>query len=127
MSYHLTVSGDNQYLVCRISGAIDAVVARDFCIALDALGLETNIRCYLTDVRNAHNNLGYGENFHFVNSDMTAMGIRRGTRVATLIRPDDKTHQFLETLTHNAGYNMRVFHEEAAAVAWLTAGSCPGQ
>lgn len=127
MSYQLTVSEDNQYLVCRITGAIDAAVASDFCMALDALGLETNIRCYLTDVRDAHNTLGYGENFHFVNQDMAAMGIRRGTRVATLIRRDDKTHQFLETLTHNAGYNMRIFHEEADAVAWLTAGSCSGR
>lgn len=127
MSYQLTVSEDNQYLICRITGAIDAGVARDFCMALDALGLEKNIRCYLTDVRNAHNVLGYGENFHFVNSDMAAMGIRRGTRVATLIRRDDRTHQFLETLNHNAGYNMRVFHEETDAVLWLTAGFRPGR
>ncbi len=125
MSYQLNVSEDKQYLVCRITGAIDAVVARNFCIALDTLGHETNIRCYLTDVREAYNTLGYGENFHFVNQDMAAMGIRRGTRVATITRRDDKTHKFLETLNHNAGYNMRVFHEEADAVAWLTAGSRP--
>lgn len=123
MTYKITVSEDNLYLVCRITGAIDGDVARDFSVALDALGLERNIRCYLTDVRNAHNTLSYGENFHFVNQDMAAMGIRRGTRVATLIRRDDKVHQFLETLTHNAGYNMRIFHDETDAVAWLTAGA----
>jgi hypothetical protein len=50
---------------------------------------------------------------------MGELNLDRAARVAILVRPDDISHNFVETVSRNAGYNVRVFRERKAAIDWL--------
>jgi hypothetical protein len=40
-------------------------------------------------------------------------------RPAILVDPHDNSHDFVDTFTQNAGYGVRVFDDEAAAIVWI--------
>jgi hypothetical protein len=120
MNYTVTPSGNGEYLVCRVSGKITAELARAFTMELDRQSHALNIKCFLTDVRNASNALSILENYDFAYQEMTDMNLQRDVRAAILVAPANHTHDFVETVERNAGYNVRLFRDEAKAIAWLS-------
>ena len=50
---------------------------------------------------------------------MKRLDLQRDVRSAILVDSGDHSHDFVETVTQNAGYVVRVFDDEAAAIAWL--------
>lgn len=119
MSHHVYISEDRTYIICKVTSDVTAEVARDFNMEVEALSRKTHIKRYLIDVRTVKNVLGTGENFNFTYKSMRAMEVQRDTRVATLVGLKDSSHHFVETLARNAGYNMRIFRDEVAAIKWL--------
>jgi SpoIIAA-like len=120
MSYTVAPSENGVYLVCRVNGEITAEIARAFTEELDRQSRALNIKRFLNDVRNASNVLSTFENYNFAYHEMAQMKLQRDVRSAILVRPEDTSHDFVETVTQNAGYNVRVFRDEAAAIAWLS-------
>jgi hypothetical protein len=59
------------------------------------------------------------DNYEFARKETTAFGFPTKSRSAFLVRPDDKSHDFINTAFYNAGYVTRMFSDEAAAIAWL--------
>jgi hypothetical protein len=49
--------------------------------------------------------------------------LERDNRAAILVDPTDRSHDFVEVVSRNAGYNVRVFIEEERAIAWLEEAS----
>ena len=47
------------------------------------------------------------------------LGFKPHSRSAIVVDPEDKTHDFFETCTMNAGYNWRVFSDADLASQWL--------
>lgn len=119
MDYRISVSDDGRYLICRVQGRITRPTALAFTRELDRLSRERGIKRFLTDVREASNDLGVLHNYLFANEVMPELELQRDVRSAILTRPDDKTHDFVETALRNAGYPVRLFRDEAAAIAWL--------
>ena len=50
---------------------------------------------------------------------MGDLNFARSAHVAILVSPDDRSHDFIETVNRNAGYNVRVFRDADAAISWL--------
>ena len=123
MSYSVTLSEDGQYIICRITGAVTAELARESSKELNRMCLEHNIKRVLTDVRDVPNTLNISQNYEYAYKDMAQLGLQRDVRAAILAAPGDKTHDFVETVAQNAGYGVRVFHAEDAALAWLYEGT----
>jgi len=119
MSYNIALSKNGKHLVCRVVGPITTDIAYEFTKALDRASHDLNIKRFLTDVREAPNMSGTLKNFNFAYADMENLHLQKDARSAILAGPADKTHDFIETASQSAGYNVRVFHDEAAALAWL--------
>jgi hypothetical protein len=120
MYYTVTISENGKYLICYVSGQITAELARAFTEDMDRQSRALNIKRVLNDVRNASNILSTVENYNFAYHDMAQMNLQRDMRSAILVSPEDTTHEFVETVTKNAGYNVRVFRDETVAIAWLS-------
>ncbi len=51
--------------------------------------------------------------------DVKLFGLNRNSRIAILVDLNDKSHNFIETVLRNAGYNCRIFFNEDAVVKWF--------
>ena len=122
MGHEISIAGSGVYLICRVTEPITMDVARAFTAALDAASRAHGIKRFLVDVRAAPNVASVLQNYRFANVDMSEMALQRDVRSATLVAPDDHSHDFVETVSQNAGYGVRLFRDEAAAVAWLEEG-----
>ncbi len=119
MSYTLTISENGRYIICRVTGPMTVEVAQAFGRDMDRVSRTQNIKRFLTDVRKAPNTSSASQNYGFAYQDMKDMKFQRDVRSAILADPADTTHDFLETAAYNAGYTVRVFHDEDSAIAWL--------
>ena len=119
MSFKVTLSEDGTYVICKITGPLTAEIARESMIELDRMCRAHNIKRVLNDVREVSNVLNVTRNYEFAYKDMVELGIQRDVFGAILTAPEDSSHDFVETVARNAGYNVRVFRDENAAVNWL--------
>lgn len=119
MSYTIGLSQDGQYIVCRVKGRMTVDIARASAKEIDRLSRATKIKRFLNDVRDAPNVLGTLENYDYAYRDMRELDLQRDVRSAILADPADRSHDFVETVAQNAGYNVRVFYDEDTAIAWL--------
>jgi hypothetical protein len=119
MSYAIALSENGKYIVCRMAGPMTVEIARESAKELDRLSRSTGIKRFLNDVRNAPNVSDVLANYDFAYRDMNGLNLQRDVRSAILADPADRTHDFFETVAKNAGFNVRIFHDENAAIAWL--------
>ena len=121
MNYTLGISKNGRYLICRVNSLVTLEVAREFTMALDQLSRDRRVKRFLVDVRGAPNVANPFQNYGFANKDMAGLDLQRDVRSAILVDPADHSHDFVETVTQNAGYGVRKFTDEGAAIAWLEA------
>lgn len=119
MSYEISISATRTYLLVRVTKPMTRSLARQIALDMKAQSTKHNLKAYLYDVRDSRNCEGIGSNYEFVYRDMADMGFGRDVRAAILAQADDQTHDFIETLCRNAGYDVRLFREGAPAIAWL--------
>ena len=119
MSYTITISENGQYIICLVTGPITVEIVREFAREIDSLSRAKNIKRLLTDVREAPNISSIYQNYEYAYQDMKNLKLQRDIRSAILAKPADTTHDFVETVVRNAGYNVRIFHDKSAAIAWL--------
>jgi recombination DNA repair RAD52 pathway protein len=119
MSYQVEIAKNGRYLICRVSRPVTTDLARQFSMAMDQVSRAHNIKRFLVDVRGAPNVATVFQNYEYANKDMGSLDLQRDVRSAILVDCDDHSHDFVETVTQNAGYVVRVFDDESAAIAWL--------
>ncbi|MFH1851544.1 MAG: hypothetical protein ABIA75_04300 [Candidatus Neomarinimicrobiota bacterium] len=102
-----------------VSTPISYTVQREFAREAIRLAQQNNLTRYLVDVTRVFNQASFAELYNFAYSDMKILDLDKTTRVAILTAPDDISHNFIETVFLNAGYNCQRFTEEAAALDWL--------
>lgn len=119
MNIETTITASRRYLVCRANVPITAEVARQIAAETEKLSDESGIQSRLIDVRNRPNISSVSSNYDLAYNDLDHLEIKRNSRVAVLVSPEDKTHDFALLAIRNAGFNVRKFTEEAAAIAWL--------
>lgn len=119
MAYRISISENGKYIICRVIGAMTMKTAQAFGKEMLKLARTKDIKRYLTDVREAPNISTTYDNYKFAYEEMDKLGLQRAHRSAILINPDDSSHNFVETTLKNSGFNVRIFHDEDAAIAWL--------
>ena len=119
MPQTLTPSDDGAFIIQKITGPIDRLSAMRYNLEAHELGRELGINRFLSDVTESTNSEGETEDFRFANQDMKHEGIDRRARIAFLVAPDDHSHDFIETVTVNAGFNVKLFRNREDAEAFL--------
>lgn len=120
MDFAIDVSEDGRYVVVRVQGDITRERAQEFARQALERAKARGIGRFLYDLRGARNVEDPADNYFFAYQDLGRIGRRRDDRSALLVAPEDRSHDFVETIIKNAGYNTRLFREEAAALWWLT-------
>ena len=120
MPRHLEVSPDGTYIVLTIKGDIDRKLAMRYNMEAHALGKQLDIKCYLVDATESRNIETTFDNYSFAYDDMaSAPEIDRSARVALLVSPGDHSHDFVETVSRNAGLDVTLFIDRRLAEAHL--------
>ena len=120
MDYTITHSIDGMFIMLKVKGNITRRTAMQLNLEAHALGKQLQVRRYLVDVTEAKNTGTTSENYGFAYSDMQKLeGIDKGARVATLVDPNDHSHDFMETVARNAGLNVRIFKDLDQAKRFL--------
>ena len=120
MKPEIYIAEDGKYIVCRVKQNIEVQLAKEFSKQVDKLSREHGIKKFLFDVRGAPNVESASKNYSFAYDDMADMGLQKDALSAVLADPEDRSHDFIETVARNAGYNVRLFSNEQEAIAWLT-------
>lgn len=120
MECSIAVSEDRNYIVLTVVGDFTAGEFMTCIVEAHTLGMERGIHCYLVDATRARNVDSAFGNYKFAYHDMKATaGIDPQARVAGLISPDDHSHDFVETVSANAGMFLKLFTELDAARDYL--------
>lgn len=119
MEFETSVADSRKYLICRAFGPITVEIAHRMAHAMNDLATQTGIDGRLMDVRQATNLMSVMSNYDLAYKDMDEWKIDRSVKVASLVNPDEPSQDFVHNAIRNAGFNLRVFTDEAAAVAWL--------
>lgn len=125
MDFEVSLAGSGRYVLIKV--LVPMTSATGVRCGNDAvrLGLEKKVDSYLFDLRKSINVQSVVDNYEFAHKEIADFGFPKSSRSAFLVRPDDKSHDFINTAFYNAGYVTRLFTDEAAAIAWLEEETAP--
>jgi len=86
---------------------------------MTSLAEMTTIARFLIDVRQAPYRGTVTSQYNLAYEKMDEIGYRRQWRTAILTATRDESHDFLQMAAENAGYTVRLFENETAALSWL--------
>ncbi len=120
MEYTIRLSTDKTYILILILGDITRTSMLNTILEAHARGRELNVHRYLVDITHARNTESLQENYQFASSDMINVeGVDESALVATLIDPDDHSHDFVLTVAKNAGPAFNLFTVREKALEFL--------
>lgn len=120
MKYSITVSEDGRYIIAKHWGEITGETVIQRTREAHALGEKLGINRHLMDVTEARHVDSITTTFEFAHHKIgRSQGINMAVRVAVLVSPDDHSHDFVETVTRNAGQNVTLFRDREAAIRHL--------
>ena len=106
-------------MICEVFEAVTSEFALEFGKAAAEASHEQGVTRQLYDVRRVRNINSVFHNYDFAYKDMVNLELEHDNRAAILVDPADRSHDFVEIVSRNAGYNVRVFTEKERATAWL--------
>jgi len=113
------VSKHPKYILIKVNTPMTIDLGRRCGRDAVELGKRNDIKCYLFDLRGAPNIETVLPSYEFAYRDMEKFDFPKGARSALLTDPGDRSHDFMETVLLNAGYFVRLFTDEHAAISWL--------
>lgn len=119
MDYQISPAASARYILIKVLVPMTSAVGVRCGTDAVRAGAEKNIDRFLFDLRDSPNVQSVVDNYEFAHKEITNFGFPMSSRSAFLVRPDDKSHDFINTAFYNAGYVTRMFTDELAAVAWL--------
>jgi hypothetical protein len=119
MEYEVSLASGGSYVLIKVLVPMTTAVGVSCGADAVRLGRETNVDRYLFDLRNSPNVQAVVDNYEFARKEITKFGFPTSSRSAFLVRPDDKSHDFINTAFFNAGFVTKMFADEASAIAWL--------
>jgi hypothetical protein len=117
----ITASESGKYVHCRVLVPITAEVAPRLALEVQRFVEQVGIESRLVDVRGVRNISSVSVNYDFGYSILEDQGVARAAKGAVLVSPGDDSHDFIQLVIRNAGFNSRKFTDEAEAIAWLEA------
>ena len=119
MAYTITPSPDNKYIFIKVVGNITRQSAMVHNIESHTLGKQLGINKFLVDLTESRNTESVIDNYKFAYEDMATPEIDPSARVATVINPNDTSHDFVITAMMNSGLNLGVFNDVEKAKQFL--------
>jgi hypothetical protein len=120
MSYSIKPSEDGKYIILKHYGEINRELTTQRNLEAHALGAELGITRHLVDLTEARHVDTITNTYEFAYEDMRLLpGINKNACVAVLVSPDDTSHDFVETVTRNAGQDVTLFRDREAAIQHL--------
>ena len=128
MSYQIDASEDGTFIILKVTGDITRETAMGHNVEAHALGKRLGIRSYLMDLTEATNTESVTDGYEFVHRDMRAApDIDLRARVAVVVAPGDHSHDFIETVSKNAGLNVTIFRDAQSALSHLGVDPVPSK
>ena len=116
----IRLSDDASYVELVRRGTFARRDVMDDNLAAHALGRAHGVRCYLVDHTEARSVDSLVDQYDFAYHDMRRTeGLDPGARIAVLIAAGDRSHDFIETVCRNAGFEVRLFTDREAALRFL--------
>jgi len=126
MHYTIQPSHDGRYILLTVEGEFTAKSFMTCIIETHTLGMRLGIHHYLVDATKARNIDSILGNYKFAYTEMPKSdGVDPLAVVAGLISPEDHSHDFVETVSNNAGMPFKLFTDFDTAVAYLNAYGSP--
>jgi hypothetical protein len=120
MFFRVSLSDDSSYIILEVTGEITRESAMPPNIDAHKLGRENGIKKFLVDYTNARNTETVFNNYQFAYHDMRhTEGIDITAIVATVVAPEDHSHDFIETAAKNSGLNFTLFRDKQKAIEFL--------
>jgi hypothetical protein len=119
MKYAISLSEDGKHIRIRVFEAITGDMEREFAANAIEEARRHGLRKFLVDVRGTSNVAATLEQFTLGHKDMDEFALDRSSRIAILADAADRSHDFIETVFLNAGFDCRLFSTEDAALKWL--------
>jgi hypothetical protein len=120
MDYTITPSNDGTHIILKVKGNITRQTALQMNLEAHALGRQLQIRRYLVDVTESKNTDNPLEDYELAHSDMRQTeGIDKQAWVVALVSPGDHSHDFMETVSKNAGLHLKLFTDPVEAMRFL--------
>lgn len=119
MDFEVSVANSGRYILVKVFVPMTSATGVRCGNDAARLGLERKVDRYLFDMRDSPNVQSVVDNYEFAHKEITDFGFPKNSRSAFLVRPNDKSHDFINMAFYNAGYVTKLFTAEAAAIAWL--------
>ncbi|MBN2738398.1 MAG: hypothetical protein JXR70_15555 [Spirochaetales bacterium] len=120
MECKITLSDNKKYVIMVVSGDLDLENLMKYSIEANKIGDENNLNSYLMDMVNARNKKSIADNYDFAYNDMKDnKEIHISARVAYVVAENDHSHDFVETVMINAGYDIKLFRNKEKAIEFL--------
>ena len=120
MDFELCLATDGLHAIMTNYADVTHLSAVDRQRAMQAFSDEHKVTRFLIDTRGKRFVGGPIELHNFVRKTLPDEGYDRHWRVALVTSPDDNSHDFLETVSQNAGYHVMVFKSLERAQDWLS-------
>lgn len=116
----IRLSDDGTYVELLRHGEISRGSVLEENLEAHALGRAHGVRSYLVDHTEAQSIDSLVDQYDFAYHDMRETeGLDQGARVAVLIAEGDRSHDFIETVCRNAGFDVQLFTDREAALRFL--------
>ena len=120
MVYDIAISDNHHYLHISVDGDLTPDLLDRVIWKKAKKAAESEIDKYLFDLRLAANRTDVTTHYTYVYDRAKELGFKHVSRHALLVDPKNrKDYYFVETILINAGYESKLFTDEAAALAWL--------
>jgi hypothetical protein len=122
MPPNLIIRKGSNYVHAIVTVPTSIEILKELFSGISGAAREWGFTRFLVDFRQAKKITTAGTDFTLANTIAAELGLSpAGTRHALIVKPEARMDfDFVETVFRNAGYNLRVFIDEAAAVEWLT-------
>ena len=118
--YHLTLNVEKEYLMARASGSRTRAVVSSLVMEISNAAIQNQRGKVLIDVRELQGWLGVFDSYYIVTKDFHQLRGKGIVKAAIVDRPLPKMREmFFQTVSHNRGFNLRIFEDPEAALPWL--------
>ena len=121
MDYEISIPEGAAFVLIKVMQPMTSELGRQCGVEAARLAKEKNKNSFIFDLRQSQNKQPTVDNYEFAHRDISDFGFSRTSPAALLVALDDKTHNFIETAFLNAGYNVKIFTDESAAISWIEA------
>jgi len=121
MTHRIYPSPDGKYIIQEVEGDYNRKRALELNIEAHAIARGLGINRFLVDLTQARNVDSVYDSYEFSYEDMQIEEINQFARVAVLVEIGDHSHDFIETVSRNAGSDVTLFRDAEKARRHLLA------